>query len=325
MISVIIPAYNCGSYINKAVSSIVASAAVERNSEYEIIIVNDGSTDNTLEICNKLQKKYSENLIRIITQENGGCVNARLTGFKHARGTYCTTVDADDYVSDSYIDELTKILDKHKEYDYILLNNFLNVPGTDKFHLERSGEREKEVIDKEQLIEWILVKGEGAIWNKIFDTSIMCKIALDIPRENGITYGDDLLLNLMYLSRNEVRKTYISDNACYYHYVDSAVSVCGNLKTEKALTDHIVLYFEIERILNMELHIKNQKLLSYIMLNRIRSISKYARKVQGYEGALNDCIRENIKTIQNNIKKYRPASIKQLAYKIDFWLLSLSV
>lgn len=323
MISVIIPAYNCENYIEKSVFSIVASAAVGEEAEYEIIIVNDGSTDNTLEICNKLQKKYSESRIRVITQENGGCMKARLTGFRYARGEYCTTVDADDYVKDSYIDDLTKLLDKNKGYDYILLNNYLNTPGTDEFHLERTEEREKEVTDKEQLIEWVLVKGEGAIWNKIFNTSIIYKISLDMPIENCITYGDDLLLNLMYLSRKEVRKAYISSVACYCHYVDSAVSVCGNLKIKKALTDHIRLNLEFERILNTELQISNQKLLSYIMLNRIRSISKFARKVRNSGEMLDDYTKENIKIIKNNIKKYETVSIKQFAYKIDFLLTFL--
>lgn len=215
-------------------------------------------------------------------------------------------------------------MDKKAEYDYILLNNYLNAPGTKEFYLERSGAREKVVTDKERLVEWVLTRGEGAIWNKIFRTSVMKQIALDVPIEKCITYGDDLLLNLIYVGREEVEKAYISSEACYYHYVDSATSVCGNLKLKEALSDYIRLNLEFERILNNEICITNPKLLSHIMLNRIRSISKYARRLRS-DHDLNNCSEEYILEIKRNLKKYRPTTIKQLCYVIDFWLMSTGI
>lgn len=240
-------------------------------------------------------------------------------------GGYCTTVDADDYVREGYIDCLTALLDKNEEYDYILLNNYLNTPGTKEFHLERPGVREKVVTDKEQLVEWVLTRGEGAIWNKIFKTSIMKQISLDTSMEKNITYGDDLLLNLIYVGRAEVRNAYISSMACYYHYVDSAISVCGNLKMKKALADYIRLNLEFDRILNNEICISNQKLLSYIMLNRIRSISKYARSLRRNQELDHNCIGKYLMEINRNLRKYRPTTIKQLCYVIDFRLMLIGI
>jgi len=88
MISVIIPAYNAGKHIGKALDSVLCQSF----SDFEIVVVNDGSTDNTAEIV----EGYSDSRVRMISQENGGTMSARKTGVENVAGEYVLFCDADD-------------------------------------------------------------------------------------------------------------------------------------------------------------------------------------------------------------------------------------
>ena len=100
LISVIIPAFNAEKYISKCVESIV------RNSykNLEIIIVNDGSEDNTLNIAKELKNRDSR--IAVINKKNGGVSSARNKGLDIAKGEYVAFIDSDDYISENYFETL---------------------------------------------------------------------------------------------------------------------------------------------------------------------------------------------------------------------------
>ena len=87
-ISVIIPAYNAGKHIKMALDAILGQSL----SDMEVIIVNDGSTDNTQEMV----EGYQDPRIKIVSQENGGTLAARMTGLEHVSGDYFIFCDADD-------------------------------------------------------------------------------------------------------------------------------------------------------------------------------------------------------------------------------------
>lgn len=87
-ISVIIPAYNAGKHIKKTLDSILGQSLAD----FEVIVVNDGSTDNTAEIV----EGYPDPRIKMVTQENGGTMAARKTGIEHVSGDYALFCDADD-------------------------------------------------------------------------------------------------------------------------------------------------------------------------------------------------------------------------------------
>ena len=100
LISVIIPAYNAEKYIGKCIESI-------QNSDYtdlEIIIVNDGSKDNTLGIINSYAKADSR--IVVVDKKNGGVSSARNLGLDRATGEYVAFIDSDDYVSENYFSNM---------------------------------------------------------------------------------------------------------------------------------------------------------------------------------------------------------------------------
>ena len=97
MISVIIPVYNAEPYLNRCIDSVLASAY----SDFEIILVNDGSTDCSPEIC----RAYAENDIRVVflSQENRGVSSARNLGLEAARGEWIVFLDSDDFITDDYL------------------------------------------------------------------------------------------------------------------------------------------------------------------------------------------------------------------------------
>ena len=108
LVSVIIPAFNCEKSIKLTVHSIVSSGLTD----YEIVIVNDGSTDNTAAICNSLCAKYS--FIKYSEQENSGVSAARNRGINIATGEYIMFFDADDTVQENGFSECIDIIKKEK-------------------------------------------------------------------------------------------------------------------------------------------------------------------------------------------------------------------
>lgn len=107
-VSVIIPCYNHGQYLDQAVNSILCQSL----QDLEIIIVNDGSTDELTAIrCSQ----YKHEKITVITTENQGLSAARNSGIAQASGEYILPLDADDFIDSSYIEEAASILDKSPE------------------------------------------------------------------------------------------------------------------------------------------------------------------------------------------------------------------
>ena len=103
-LSIIVPVYNVANYLSKCLDSLLAQDLPQ--DEYEIIVVNDGSTDNSNEIAQQYAEKYAN--IILINQENQGLSSARNTGIANARGEYVQFVDSDDYLQENIIGELFK-------------------------------------------------------------------------------------------------------------------------------------------------------------------------------------------------------------------------
>ena len=100
MISVVIPVYNVDKYVGKCLSSLVE----QTYRDFEIIAVNDGSQDNSLEILRHFEHRYD--FVTVIDKENGGMSSARNAGMEIARGEYIAFVDSDDFVAPTYLEEL---------------------------------------------------------------------------------------------------------------------------------------------------------------------------------------------------------------------------
>ena len=108
LISVVVPVYNVEQYLKKCLDSIIK----QKYNNLEIIIVNDGSTDNSQKICQEYVKK--DKRIKLITQKNQGLSAARNTGIDNAHGKYISFVDSDDYLDLEFINELYNTIIENK-------------------------------------------------------------------------------------------------------------------------------------------------------------------------------------------------------------------
>ena len=109
LISVIVPCYNQGIYLKETIQSALASTY----RPLEIIIINDGSTDDSLELARVLETQHPE--VRVLDQANGGVTKARNTGIAAAQGEYILPVDGDDLIAATYIEQGLAILSSRPE------------------------------------------------------------------------------------------------------------------------------------------------------------------------------------------------------------------
>jgi glycosyltransferase involved in cell wall biosynthesis len=115
-VSVILPVYNTEKYLQKCLESIIAA---KKNIELEIILINDGSTDNSLVICNQYAVKYD--FIKVINQKNSGVSIARNKGIKVAKGDFISFIDSDDWIEIDFFSNMLEEISKEK-VDLVVTN-----------------------------------------------------------------------------------------------------------------------------------------------------------------------------------------------------------
>lgn len=168
LISIIIPVYNVESYLNQCLESLKHQTL----KDFEVILVNDGSTDNSLSIC----KEYSSLLpnCQIIEQKNQGVSAARNTGIQNASGNYFYFMDSDDWVDLNFIETLTNEINKADFDVFIFGFNKVNASGA---LINKILPRNESIIEKNKNFENLfecLNDGLGlAVWDKVIKTSII--------------------------------------------------------------------------------------------------------------------------------------------------------
>lgn len=121
--SVVVPIYNVAKYLPECINSILS----QTYGNFELILVNDGSTDNSLEICRNFAEK--DDRIIIINKPNGGLVSARKAGFLRARGEYTVSVDGDDFIDKNLLCVLHEEISV-KKYDIVIYQGYSYTDGS---------------------------------------------------------------------------------------------------------------------------------------------------------------------------------------------------
>lgn len=227
-ISIVIPVYNVGNQISKCIDSVVSQTW----SNLEVIIVDDGSIDNTLSMAEAYAK--SDNRIHIIHKENGGVTSARLAGVDVATGDYIGFVDGDDYIEPEMYETLLKnALDfnadiSHCGYQMVFSNRVVYYYDTKRMV------KQDKITGLRDLLEGLFI--EPGLWNKLFHRKLFHRMMRENLMDINIKMNEDLLMNY-FLFREANLSIY--EDICPYHYlVNKDYSSSSNI-TESRLLDPI--------------------------------------------------------------------------------------
>ena len=230
-ITVIVPVYNVENYLNKCLDSLIN----QTYKNLEIIVINDGSTDNSGEICQEYAQK--DNRIVYIEKENGGLSDARNVGLDKMTGSYVTFIDSDDWIEQDYIETLYK---KIVEYQAdIAVGNYYSYNEDEEtyyFHIYGDSYYEK-VYDNisifENLYESQEMKSFALIsaWGKLYKAKLFDYLRFDKGK-----LGEDGYFNQkMYLSVNKV--VYLNKGLYAYRQRSGSITKTWTEKWMHALVD----------------------------------------------------------------------------------------
>ncbi len=225
-VSMIIPVYNVEKYLKKCVESVINQTL----KDIEIILINDGSTDNSPEICN--QYAQQDERIKLITQENKGLSAARNTGMKFAKGDYIAFLDSDDWIDLNFCEKLyNSAIDTDADIAAA------SIIRKRKYHQKyRVKYRKIEAFtDLQRKIE--VCKGPQCcyVWNKIYKKSALEKSGV-IFREG--VYFEDMEFTMRILK--ELNKLITVPGASYYYRVNHKSIVKTTSRNEKMGKDYFV-------------------------------------------------------------------------------------
>lgn len=288
-ISVIVPVYKCEQYIHRCVNSILNQTF----SDFELILVDDGSPDNCGEICEDYAKKDFR--VKVIHQVNGGQAAARNNGVKEAQGEWLHFVDSDDMIHPKTLEILYKTAidndvklsmcsafqgenipdDFSKNFD--VTANILNMDEENIFHLCKN----------EKYYYWV-------VWGKLLHKSIFLKH----PLTEGRIYEDNAIV-CKWL--HEAKKVAVIPSPLYFYYINTSGTTKNNF-TEKQLDVLWAFEEQISYFHSLDYEKMTEHLVSYYF--EISANMHYRAKHEGNNKKHIKIIKEHKKHIEKTYSKY---------------------
>ncbi|APG72379.1 hypothetical protein LJ046_00940 [Lactobacillus delbrueckii subsp. jakobsenii ZN7a-9 = DSM 26046] len=287
ILTIIIPVYNSEKYITKCIESIVYAS-----SKIEIILIDDGSTDGSGQICDTYSSKFAN--VKTIHAKNGGVSRARNLGLKSATGKYVWFIDSDDVVLNGVLSKIVNtIVDNDFDifiFGYVKKENFEGVKGSKNIKIQK--------LNKEDAIYSLLDPSFATFpWNKIFRRELIVKNNISFPVE--MVMCEDM--EFCYKAFDKAKRILLTDNKLYgYRENFSGASHNKNISRYK---DAAVANFDLCTYIE-----KNYpKYFSLIVDNTVSAILSYMYYYGDSDdryNAFNDFITVNIKKCQSlSIKK----------------------
>jgi len=314
-VSVIIPVYNAAECLDNCLRSVLQ----QTYKNIEIILVDDGSTDNSKEICTSYIQKYSN--IKLIEQMNSGPSAARNNGINNSSGDFIQFVDSDDTIDKNMTETLVNTLDNNAQ---------LVICGFRRIHI-KSGKAE-ELTNKSNAVyniddflnafgmhyeNWMI----NTIWNKMYISDIIKKN--NIKFNSGITMGEDLIFNLDYLKRCQ-RIVLIQDILYNYMVYSSGSLTTSYLQNEFQVQKYLYAY--VRNFLNEKNHYyeinrrSNQLVFFNSVIKCLKNINDYFKnKKEKYKEISLILKDDEVKELNANIAVYK-FSLRKIIY---FVLLKL--
>ncbi len=287
LITIIVPIYNCEKYLKRCIESLLS----QTYKNIEIILINDGSTDNSIKICEKYQKIDSR--IIIINKDNEGVSEARNDGIKKANGEYISFVDSDDYLALDTIEILFRYIEKNN-VDCTIVNAIDFDENGNFFEIDVINGLE--ILEKNDFLKELFLekKVKSVCWGKLYKTSIAKKCVFN--KKMKIAEDFDYLIQYIDYSSKFLILPYNK----YYYYQRTGSAIHSGFKDswfdEIALCDRLVEKFN------------NTKLKLYAIKRLIRICTDCCKNYKLDE--------KNYLKIRNTMKKYKKEYLFSLVINI---------
>lgn len=261
LISVIVPVYNVEQYLDRCIKSIV----LQTYSRIEIILINDGSTDNCLSICNSWSVK--DNRIIVIDQQNAGLSAARNIGIEASKGEWILFVDSDDYIPNNAIE---KYVNQIKDGVGVIEGNTRFLSSSQFDNYDTTFFRRPRVIKGNQLFEnFYYRKNLISAWNKLIRKDIVVNSLFPTNR-----IGEDVKFVLdmsIYMEKNSLNLVQIPD--ILYFYTINPHGIMQSRTARLRLDSRYLVYEEATKYFELFGHLKS-RIIYLDMWEEILSIKK---------------------------------------------------
>lgn len=271
LVSIIIPVYNGEQHIERCLRSLIG----QTYENIEIIVLNDGSTDHTIQILEKYAKLDSR--IVVVDKPNSGVSDTRNQGLKLAKGEYIQFVDSDDWLPNDATEQLAEGMLRDCEmvicdYNRVVDNNIV-VKG----HIPEEGP-----ISRTEFALYMMKAPAnyyyGVLWNKMFRMDIIKAHALDFPIE--IDWCEDLRFNLEYLQY--VKHVYVLQKPLYYYVLtkgslaQSRTDMIDNLRVRNLLFEQYKALYE-----SLDLYEEHKLRIRSFYIDFARDKNKEIKMIEG--------------------------------------------
>ena len=307
-LSVIVPVYN----VEKSLKRCLESILVQSWNNYEIILVDDGSTDRSAQICDSYAEKYE--MIRVIHKENNGLSDTRNRGIEQASGEYVYFPDSDDWLEPNTFSDLSDVIEE-LTYDIISFNREFVTSEEEK--LVSAKPRIQKLSGKQALLE-MLKQGDvtGFANDKIYRKNLFLDNDIEFPVGK---YYEDLGTNYKLFLKST--KVYVT-NQKYYHYLIANPDSITQSWNEQKLKDMFGFYKEIyysslvrEKIEEFEI----ESLQAYYINGLVHILSSlYKSNLSEQYADIEEDLKQEISKNSLSVTKLsnQPNRIKYLLYKL---------
>jgi len=245
LVSIIVPVYDVEQYLPKCIISILRQSFTD----FELLLINDGSTDRSGEICDKFA--IIDNRVKVFHKNNGGVSSARNLGIENAKGDWITFIDADDFISSNFL----TCFFNYKNDNFDLIIQGMSFYPSNKLVYKFEYERKYSVA--EFLDVYLLNPYFFSPCSKLYKTEIIIKN--NIKFDKAHSYGEDTLFNLDYAfnCKNDI----ILLNSITYHYREDT----GGLSTRRLSFGERKILFEDVKSRLIKICRKENHLFLYIL------------------------------------------------------------
>ncbi len=266
-ISVIIPVYNTQNYIEKCIDSVLNQTL----KEIEVILINDGSTDNSLE---KIEKYKKDKRIIIINKKNEGVSVARNIGLEKATGEYIYFIDSDDYLESNIVLEKIYLNSKNNNLDILIFDYYRESKGKKEYIRNFDLKNDKFLEKNQVLMDLMKEKFWGSIWNKLIRRELFFKNDIKFFKE--LFLREDLLvvIKLIFFA-DRIGKL----SEALYNYVQHDLQSMKKINKVNGFNNDFIYITELEdfikknNIYYLYDEIKNKKIHLYYTVFKLRNLS----------------------------------------------------